>query len=91
MLWHVCVKIRVIYLAYHSGFCNTVLRPRYDLNLCIAFSGPISPALEIQWTLPLLRRVQRDLFLAAETLNAWSALEVFVVAIIVAILQIQRV
>jgi hypothetical protein len=49
------------------------------------------PAFEFQWTLPLLRRVQRDLFLAAETLNAWSALEVFVVAIMVAILQIQRV
>jgi hypothetical protein len=42
------------------------------------------------WTVRMSKRMQRKCFLAAEILNAWSALEVFVFSIIAAILQIQQ-
>jgi len=42
------------------------------------------------WLTPLKRETQRKFFVLTEVLNAWSALEVFIIAIIAAILEIQQ-
>jgi hypothetical protein len=47
-------------------------------------------ALLILWIVPLSINFQRQLFVLTEVLNAWSALDVFCVAIAAAIFQIQQ-
>lgn len=42
------------------------------------------------WHAPVTERVQRRLFTAAEILNAWSALDVFVVSLITALMEIRQ-
>jgi len=42
------------------------------------------------WHAPVTEKVQRRLFVAAECLNAWAALDVFVVSLIVALLEIRQ-
>ena len=42
------------------------------------------------WLAPLTLRRQKQWFVAAEVLNAWSALDVFIVSIIAALLQIRQ-
>lgn len=42
------------------------------------------------WLMPLKRSMQRRLLVIAQTLNAWSGLEVFVLSIIVACFEIQQ-
>ncbi|KAL6068024.1 LBP/BPI/CETP family, carboxy-terminal domain protein [Balamuthia mandrillaris] len=42
------------------------------------------------WLLPLRPAYQRRMFLVSEVLNAWSALEVFVISIIAALLEIEQ-
>eukprot|EP00730_Choanoeca_flexa_P014305 TRINITY_DN6209_c0_g1_i1.p1 TRINITY_DN6209_c0_g1~~TRINITY_DN6209_c0_g1_i1.p1 ORF type:complete len:1010 (+),score=252.90 TRINITY_DN6209_c0_g1_i1:137-3166(+) len=42
------------------------------------------------WAYPMLPKHQRVAFIAAETLNAWSGMDVFVVSIFAAILQIEK-
>ena len=44
----------------------------------------------ILWFAPLPRRIQKFLYSMAEILNAWSCLDVFVLSIIAAILQISQ-
>lgn len=44
----------------------------------------------VLWVVPLKLKMQQKLFLAAEIFNAWSALDVFVVSIIAALLEIQQ-
>ena len=56
------------------------------------FVMPISTLLNIifLWFIPLPRKIQKFLYNAAEILNAWSCLDVFVIAIFAAILQISQ-
>jgi len=42
------------------------------------------------WLTPLTSRVQRKVFVVTEVFNAWSAVEVFVISIIAALLEIQQ-
>eukprot|EP01105_Mastigella_eilhardi_P004641 TRINITY_DN161_c0_g1_i1.p1 TRINITY_DN161_c0_g1~~TRINITY_DN161_c0_g1_i1.p1 ORF type:complete len:1006 (-),score=278.27 TRINITY_DN161_c0_g1_i1:44-3061(-) len=42
------------------------------------------------WLVPMSRRIQRYSFSLCEVLNAWAALEVFVVSIVAALLEIQQ-
>jgi len=42
------------------------------------------------WVTPMKHRTQKRLFVVTEVLNAWSALDVFVVAIIAAVLEIRQ-
>lgn len=42
------------------------------------------------WLTPLTLAMQRSLFVLAEVLNAWSALDVFCIAIAAALLEIQQ-
>jgi hypothetical protein len=57
-----------------------------------AFVTPLAQAivLIVLWFAPLRVRQQTSLFIAAEVLHAWSGLEVFVVSIIVALLEIEQ-
>lgn len=52
------------------------------LALCVA--------LTILWVVPLSISMQRQLFVLAEVLNAWSTLDVYSVSIIAALLEIQQ-
>eukprot|EP01114_Cavostelium_apophysatum_P012565 TRINITY_DN2842_c0_g1_i1.p1 TRINITY_DN2842_c0_g1~~TRINITY_DN2842_c0_g1_i1.p1 ORF type:complete len:1131 (+),score=314.29 TRINITY_DN2842_c0_g1_i1:215-3607(+) len=47
-------------------------------------------SLLILWLIPLTKRAQRRFFVVTEIFNAWSAIEVFVIAIIAAVLQIEK-
>jgi len=42
------------------------------------------------WLIPLSRKVQRRVFVLTEVLNAWSAIDVFVVSILAAVLEIEQ-
>jgi len=44
----------------------------------------------VLWVVPLTLAWQRSLFVLAEVLNAWSALDVFCIAIAAALLEIQQ-
>lgn len=46
--------------------------------------------LVVLWVVPMKEAVQRGTFVAAEVLNAWSAIEVFTVSVIAALLQIRQ-
>jgi hypothetical protein len=46
--------------------------------------------LGILWMVPLKLEIQRVLFTAAEILNAWSTIDVFVVSIVAALLEIRQ-
>lgn len=58
----------------------------------ITFAVPLAhmAALLVLWWTPLKIRAQYALFNLTEILNAWSALDVFVISIIAAILEIQQ-
>lgn len=47
-------------------------------------------ALKILWLLPLSARRQKQLYTLCEILNAWSALDVFVVSLLAALLEINQ-
>ena len=47
-------------------------------------------SLVVLWVMPLTLKNQNHLFVVTEVLNAWSALEVFVVSIICALLELPR-
>jgi Paraquat-inducible protein A len=47
-------------------------------------------SLLLLWVLPLSHRTQHRAFVIVEILNAWSALEVFIVSLIAALLEIQQ-
>ena len=53
---------------------------------------PVSTLLNIMflWFIPLPRKIQKFLYNIAEILNAWSCLDVFIIAIIAAIIQISQ-
>lgn len=57
-----------------------------------AFAVPLAhmAVLLFLWVLPLRVQAQRRLYTVAEVLNAWSALEVFVVALMAALLEIHQ-
>jgi len=42
------------------------------------------------WVIPFTRRIQKYIMIACEVMNAWSCLEVFVVSILAAILEISQ-
>jgi len=42
------------------------------------------------WLIPLSRKVQRRVFVLTEVLNAWSAIDVFVISLLAALLEIQQ-
>jgi len=44
----------------------------------------------VLWLAPLTARVQKKLYLLAEVLNAWSGLDVFVLSLLAALLEINR-
>jgi len=44
----------------------------------------------VLWMCPLTAKAQRGIFIAAEVMNAWSALDVFVIAIIAALLEVRQ-
>ena len=47
-------------------------------------------AMLLLWLVPLTLSAQRSMFVLAEVLNAWSALDVFCIAIAAALLEIQQ-
>jgi hypothetical protein len=60
--------------------------------LLFAFIVPLLQlsALLVLWSVPLRRAAQRRWFVAAEVLSAWSALDVFIISIVAALLQIRQ-
>ena len=58
----------------------------------LAMSAALTyPALLIiLWSVPLSNKTQRHLFVAAQVMNAWSALDVFEVSIMAGVLEIER-
>ena len=44
----------------------------------------------VLWVTPLTFKMQRDFFFAVEVLNAWSAAEVFIIAIIASVLEVRQ-
>ena len=46
-------------------------------------------SLLVLWVMPLTLKAQRKIFVLTEVTNAWSGLEVFVVSIIAALLEIE--
>ena len=57
-----------------------------------AFAVPLVhlTSLVVLWLLPLNHKFQKRVFHATEVFNAWSALDVFVVAVIAALLEIEQ-
>ena len=71
---------------------DKVIRFTQIIYFLTVFVIPISTLLNIMflWFVPLPRRIQKILYSMAEILNAWSCLDVFVLSIIAAILQISQ-
>ena len=71
---------------------DKVIRFTQAIYFITVFIMPISTLLNIMflWFIPLPRKIQKFLYTIAEILNAWSCLDVFVIAIIAAILQISQ-
>eukprot|EP00468_Gymnochlora_sp_CCMP2014_P004522 CAMPEP_0167759172 /NCGR_PEP_ID=MMETSP0110_2-20121227/10872_1 /TAXON_ID=629695 /ORGANISM="Gymnochlora sp., Strain CCMP2014" /LENGTH=1283 /DNA_ID=CAMNT_0007645521 /DNA_START=139 /DNA_END=3990 /DNA_ORIENTATION=- len=58
----------------------------------VSFAVPLTHlvVLFVLWWVPMTAKIQYSVFYATEILNAWSALDVFIVSIIAAILEIQQ-
>ena len=71
---------------------DKIIRFTQAIYFITVFIMPISTLLNIMflWFIPLPRKIQKFLYTIAEILNAWSCLDVFVIAIIAAILQISQ-
>jgi hypothetical protein len=71
---------------------DRIIRFTQVIYFLTVFVLPISTLLNIMflWFVPLPRRIQKFLYSMAEILNAWSCLDVFVLSIIAAILQISQ-
>jgi hypothetical protein len=62
------------------------------MYFCFCVVSPIAVTLvaAFLWLVPLQRSTQRTMLAVGEILNAWSALEVFVVAVLASLLQVQQ-
>ena len=71
---------------------DSIIRFTQVIYFLTVFVLPISTLLNIMflWFTPLPRRIQKFLYSMAEILNAWSCLDVFVLSIMAAILQISQ-
>ena len=71
---------------------DRIIRFTQVIYFLTVFVLPIATILNIMflWFVPLPRRIQKFLYSMAEILNAWSCLDVFVLSIIAAILQISQ-
>lgn len=58
----------------------------FSIGIIVAYHG----LLMILWCCPLLRRRQKALIAVAKMLQAWSAIDVFVVSVIAAVLEISK-
>ena len=58
----------------------------FGLGMPLAFCA----ALIVAWVIPLTMKFQKGLIVLTEVLNAWNALDVFVVSIVAALLEIQQ-
>ena len=69
-----------------------VIRFTQTIYFLTVFLMPIAMLINVLflWFVPLPRRAQKFLYSLAEILNAWSCLDVFVVAIMAAILEISQ-
>ena len=69
-----------------------VIRFTQTIYFLTVFLMPIAMLINVLflWFVPLPRRAQKFLYSVAEILNAWSCLDVFVVAIMAAILEISQ-
>ena len=71
---------------------DKVIRFTQAIYFITVFIMPVSTLLNIMflWFIPLPRKIQKFLYNIAEILNAWSCLDVFIIAIIAAIIQISQ-
>eukprot|EP00301_Raphidiophrys_heterophryoidea_P013357 c20756_g1_i1.p1 GENE.c20756_g1_i1~~c20756_g1_i1.p1 ORF type:complete len:620 (-),score=213.93 c20756_g1_i1:79-1821(-) len=71
---------------------NTGIRFLQVMYLIFVFLVPVIHLITILglWLIPFTVAAQRRVFIAAEVLNAWASLEVFVVSIIASILEISQ-
>ena len=71
---------------------DRTIRFTQTIYFVTVFIMPISTLLNIMflWFVPLPRKIQKFFYNVAEILNAWSCLDVFVIAIIAAIMQISQ-
>ena len=71
---------------------DKVIRFTQAIYFITVFIMPVSTLLNIMflWFVPLPRKIQKFFYNIAEILNAWSCLDVFIIAIIAAIMQISQ-
>ena len=71
---------------------DSVIRFTQIIYFLTVFLMPVAMLINviILWFVPLPRRAQKFFYTTAEILNAWSCLDVFVIAIIAAILEISQ-
>lgn len=77
----------------HSGVPNDFATRWLQASLFLfgqAMPFALLSAMLVLWLVPLTLSTQRTLFVLAEVLNAWSALDVFCIAIAAALLEIQQ-
>ena len=81
--------ISVANAVYHDDLASFVLWASF---LCFTLAIPVAHLIVLLclWTLPLRLSNQRNLFLVAEVLDAWGALEVFILSLFAALLEIRQ-
>ena len=77
----------------HSGYPNDFAVRWMQISFflfCLGMPLALLLALLTLWVLPLSISSQRQLFVLAEVLNAWSTLDVYCISILAALLEIQQ-
>ena len=81
--------ISVANAVYHDDVSSFILWGAF-LSFCLAIPLAHLIVLLVLWALPMRLNMQRNLFLAAEVLDAWGALEVFILSLLAALLEINQ-
>ena len=86
------VATRLLQQSSHSTTTTSFVGIRYIAALYIIFSYIVPAcqkiALLVMWSVPMRLRLQKKLFFLTEVLSSWSATEVFIIATVVAALEI---